>query len=504
MRKGEREPEAEPPLRLSSFSNGEYLHEATAHERAARRRILAEAGERARRVGLDRRSFLRSAMGMAGSLLALNCGRPSGYTLHEETTCDEALASHALAGDELIIDLQTHHVDPYGSWRSTNAPLASFLALFPQARCAGEPDYAHCLSAKQYIQSIFLESDTSVAVLSGLPAEACHGQASSCGEPITNPQIAATRELVNGLARAERVLAHCMVLPNVPGGLDAMDQAQGISAWKCYTPWGPQGRGFSLVDPLTGLPFIEKGRRLGVKIFCCHKGIPLPGFDKAHTGPLDLVQAARAYPDCAFVAYHSALDEGSPDAFTHWVEGPFGPARRGIDSLIHALLDEGLIALHDDGAVTRAPGLNVYAELGSVWGRVMTNPAEAVHVLGKLLRFVGEDNVVWGTDSLWTGSPQPQLEAFRAFQIAPEDQERYGYPALTAQLKAKVLGLNAARLFGIDPAARRCSITQGQLQRLKQQLDGEFGLRRHQGRPLPGPSTRREFLAFSRLQKGPG
>ena len=66
-------------------------------------------------------------------------------------------------------------------------------------------------------------------------------------------------------------------------------------------------------------------------------------------------------------------------------------------------------------------------------------------MLGKLLVALGPDNILWGTDSIWYGSPQGQIEAFRAFEITPEYQERFGYPALTADVKARILGLNAAR-----------------------------------------------------------
>jgi len=57
----------------------------------------------------------------------------------------------------------------------------------------------------------------------------------------------------------------------------------------------------------------------------------------------------------------------------------------------------------------------------------------------------------WGTQSLWYGGPRPQLEAFRAFEIPEEMQQQYGYPSLTDQRKAKILGLNAARLFRRAP-----------------------------------------------------
>ena len=96
------------------------------------------------------------------------------------------------------------------------------------------------------------------------------------------------------------------------------------------------------------------------------------------------------------------------------------------------------------------PNGNVYAELGSTWRFVMRDPTTAAHLLGKLLRHVGQDNVLWGTDSIWYGSPQDQIQAFRSFQIAPELIEAHGYPELTPELKAKVFGLNGARVYGVD------------------------------------------------------
>ncbi len=70
-------------------------------------------------------------------------------------------------------------------------------------------------------------------------------------------------------------------------------------------------------------------------------------------------------------------------------------------------------------------------------------------MLGKLLTFLGPERILWGTDSIWYGSPQGQIDAFRAFEITPETQERYGYPALTAEAKDLILGGNAIRLYGV-------------------------------------------------------
>ena len=91
-------------------------------------------------------------------------------------------------------------------------------------------------------------------------------------------------------------------------------------------------------------------------------------------------------------------------------------------------------------------------------------------MLGKLLLAVGEDNVIWGTDSIWYGPSQVSIDAFRAFQIPAAYRERYGYPELTPGIKQKILGLNAARVYGIDPAQARQTARDDDLAWLKSAL----------------------------------
>ena len=115
--------------------------------------------------------------------------------------------------------------------------------------------------------------------------------------------------------------------------------------------------------------------------------------------------------------------------------------------------------------------------------------------LGKLLASFGEDNVLWGTDSIWYGSPQDQIQAFRAFEISREFQDRYGYPALTPAIKRKIFGLNAARVYGIEPEGMRRKLSKDRVHKSKADYLND---------PQPafatyGPRTRAEFLAFRRL-----
>jgi hypothetical protein len=146
------------------------------------------------------------------------------------------------------------------------------------------------------------------------------------------------------------------------------------------------------------------------------------------------------------------------------------------------------------------PNSNVWAELGTAWRELMTDPTQAAHLLGKLLTHVGEDRVLWGTDAIWLGSPQPQIMAFRAFEISPQFQEQFGYPALTPDIKAKVFGLSAAKLFGIDPTALYCGVDAQKLDEAKAayaslveegEVDEPWRAR--------GPLSRREVLSWLRL-----
>jgi hypothetical protein len=226
-----------------------------------------------------------------------------------------------------------------------------------------------------------------------------------------------------------------------------------------------------------GIPIIEQARKLGVKTICAHKGLPLYGFDRENASPRDIGVVAKAYPDVNFVVYHSGWFPGTR-------EGAYNPASTlGVDVLIKSLADNGV-----------KPNTNVYAELGSTWRNIMSDPTQAAHLLGKLIRYCGEDNVLWGTDCIWTGSPQPQIAAFRAFQIQPQFAQQYGYAALTDDVKRKIFGLNAARLYGVDAEVQRCKIENDEIEGLRMSWT-DSDADSHEVRWVPrGPTTRRGML----------
>ena len=70
-------------------------------------------------------------------------------------------------------------------------------------------------------------------------------------------------------------------------------------------------------------------------------------------------------------------------------------------------------------------------------------------------------------------SPQPLIDAFRAFRIPDVLRERHGYPQLTPAVRRKVLGENAAAVYGIDLAAARRAADDDDLAWVKAALEHE-------------------------------
>jgi hypothetical protein len=99
-------------------------------------------------------------------------------------------------------------------------------------------------------------------------------------------------------------------------------------------------------------------------------------------------------------------------------------------------------------AVMTAPFKNSFAEIGTTFASsVVTFPTVTAHILGQLLKFKGHNQILFGSDSVWYGSPQWQLEALWRFQIPEAIREKWGYPELTESAKRHILGLNAARIY---------------------------------------------------------
>jgi uncharacterized protein len=441
------------PIKLDSTSNGEFMPvPLDTANRHANRLAQEWASAHARRRGVGRRAFMVSACGAASTLLAMNvanaaAGRTGGFfELDQVAAVDPEVALDRLGGREFVFDVQGHFVGQHGLGKTGLG------------------------GAEQFIKDIFLDSDTDMMVLSFIPSR-------RETELLTIQEADEVRRIIDGMDGTHRLLIHGRVNPNQAGDLEGMDELAekwGVSAWKCYTQWGPNGRGFFLSDEDTGLPMIEKARTLGVKNICVHKGLPFGRRSYEHSLASDIGVVARMFPDVNFLVYHSGFITTQP-------EGAYDPGRgEGVDELIRSVEENGI-----------PRNANVYAELGSTWRYAMRDPDTAAHIIGKLVTHIGEENVLYGSDCIWYGSPQDQIQALRTFQISEELQEKHGYPALTPELRARIFGLNAAKPYGIDvdevlKRARRDAIEQRRAA-YRENADPHF--------LTFGPKTRREFLA---------
>jgi len=107
-------------------------------------------------------------------------------------------------------------------------------------------------------------------------------------------------------------------------------------------------------------------------------------------------------------------------------------------------------------------------EIGSTFAQLVTShPMVCAHFFGQVLDAFDVDHVLWGTDSIWYGTPQWQIEAFRRFKIPEQLIEKHGYSPLTREVKAQIFGLNGARVFGIDAHAKRDELPKDYLSRIK-------------------------------------
>ncbi|MGE0549158.1 MAG: amidohydrolase family protein [Kofleriaceae bacterium] len=480
MRKSSVETEPRLPIKIDSTSNGEYWPRPVEPRLAS---AITDATEQALRnadaLGMSRRDYLRSTCAAATTLLAINQVGCNGgrYNVPSEAPKEQAAADHVLASDDLIIDVQTHHVSSDRVIARDDAPdILDWLKKLPTEHCPGATSVQACYSEDIFAKEIFLDSDTGVAVLSAL-----WGNPS----PTSVEEAARTRERIAAMGRP-RLRIHGVVQPNdgpfeaVRDRMHALASEWKIDAWKLYPVWGPKGVGFRLDDEL-GRKTIESGLAAGITRFAVHKGLPLAGMDPKYTRPQDVGVVARAYPQATFLIYHSGYESDRR-------EGPYNPkADRGIDALIRSLADNGI-----------GKTGNVYAELGGTWREVMKRPDEAAHVLGKLMAHLGEDRILWGTDAIWYGSPQDQIQAFRAFEITAEFQEQFGYLALTPARKRKVFAANAAQVYGIDVGEIKRTHKTDAMSRARAEYSND---------PAPshrtyGPRTRRDMLSLLRWNGG--
>src|SRR5438876_109629 len=170
-----------------------------------------------------------------------------------------------------------------------------------------------------------------------------------------------------------------------------------------------------------------------------------PDYEKSFAGvweyatAWDIGKAAKDWPQMNFVIYHSALRPFLELPDQAWAE--FASTGR-----IHWATD--LAEIPQKFGVT-----NVYAELGTSFANsAVAHPKFCAALVGTLIKGMGVDHVMWGTDSVWYGSPQWQIEALRRLEIPQDMQKKHGFAPLgdaNSATKQLIFGRNATKFYKI-------------------------------------------------------
>ena len=439
------------PVPTQIVASEEYLptpQNARQREVEARLKVLAD--ELARKQGLSRRRFFQTAAGMAASFVAMNevYGPLFAASVAEAATPEMAEQRAAALSGQFVMDTHTHFL-------RDDTRLTGFVK---QREAVGKAGWNKALADKEqtlddlkydnYFKEIYLDSDTKVALLTNSPSEVPEDWF------LTQEIVFKTRDKVNKEAGSRRMLAHYTITPGWDGWLDGIDRAIDEfkpDSWKGYTIGDNTHKDMSrhpwhLDDEKLMYPAYEKFVKAGIKNVCIHKGLFALAVEKQYPNLLefadvrDVGKAAKDWPQLNFIIYHSAYRHvgGSP------AEGMAEWDRTGRISWASELAE-----IPAKYGVT-----NVYGDLGQLfaWSTV-AEPRLAAALMGTLVKGLGADHVIWGTDAVWTGSPQWQIEGLRRLEIPEDMQKKYGFAPLgpaDGSVKNAIFGENVARLYDYE------------------------------------------------------
>ena len=446
------------PIPTQAVSSDEYYPPPqNDDQRAVEARMLAMADELGRHQGLSRRRFFQTASGMAAAYLAMNqvYGPLFEVSRAEAATPEQANARADALKDQFIMDMHIHFL-------RDDTRLTGFVAM---RTAVGRQGWNNALAEKEqtiadlkfenYKKEMFLDSDTKVALISSAPSEIPQDWF------LTNAQMAAARERVNSEAGSRRLFAHAIFTPGRPGWLDELDAALALKpeSAKGYTVGDNTHKDLSIYpwrmdDEKTTYRGYERMLKAGIRNVCVHKGLfshatarQFPKLER-YADVSDVARAARDWPQLNFIIYHAAFRNENPAA-----------------SLAEFEKTGRLEWVTDLAEIPGKHGVtNVYGDLGQIFASTLVaQPRVCAAIMGTLIRGLGHERVVWGTDALWTGSPQWQIEGLRRLEIPQDMQKAHGFAPLgsaTGPVKAAIFGDNNASLYNVDKAKLGAAIRQ--------------------------------------------
>ncbi len=439
------------PVPTQIVSSDEYPPvPQTAQQKEVEARLIEMSDRLAKRQGLSRRRFFQTAAGMAASFVAMNevFGRYFDAGEAEAATPELANQRAAANAGQFIFDGHTHFL-------RDDTRLTGFVK---GREAVGQWGWNKELSGKEqtlddlkfdnYVKEIYLDSDTKMTILTNSPSVDAQDWF------IPQDQVFRTRAAVNAKAGTRRMLAHFTITPGWDGWLDKVDE--GIEkykpdSWKGYTVGDNthkelNGHPWRADDEKLMYPFYARIAKAGIKNVCIHKGLFAPAVAEKFPRLLpyadvsDIGKAAKDWPQLNFLVYHSGY---------RWVGGNPADAMAEFDQTGRSSWTSDLAEIPEKYGVT-----NVYGDLGQIFAwTAVAQPRLAAALMGMLVKGLGSSHIVWGTDAVWTGAPQWQIEGLRRLEIPEDMQKKYGFKALgpaDGAIKTAIFGGNSAKLYGID------------------------------------------------------
>jgi uncharacterized protein len=439
------------PVPTQMVSSDEfYPAPQNARQREVEARLLSMADDLGGKQGLDRRKFFQTAAGMAASFVAMNevYGSLFDVSKAEAATPDMAQERANAFKDQFIMDMHTHFLRDDTRIKSFVNMRAAVGKAGWNKQLAGKEQTIEDLKFENYKKEIFLDSDTKIALISSAPSDIEQDWF------LTNEQMAAARDKVNKEAGSRRLFSHVIFTPGQPGWLEKLQAGLDLKPESCkgYTIGDNTHKEISrypwrLDDEKVTYKGYELMVKAGIKNVCVHKGLFAPGVEKqfpnlrGFADVADVGQAAKDWPNLNFIIYHSAYRHVGGDPAVALAE----------------FNRTGRIAWTSDLAdIPQQYGVsNVYGDVGQLFAMTLVSePNVCAALMGTLIKGLGVDHVCWGTDSLWTGSPQWQIEGLRRLEIPEDMQKKYGYAPLgpaDGPVKTAIFGGNNARLYNIEP-----------------------------------------------------
>ena len=436
------------PIPTRFVSSDEFLPSPqTSKQREVESRLRALGSKLARQQGMSRRRFFGTAAGMASAFVAMNdvYGPLFGASLAEAATPELANERAQALSGQFIMDMHTHflrddtRLEGFVRGREAVGKAGWNPAL------AGKPQTIEDLKFANYFKEVYFDSDTKVALISGSGSE----------DPrdwfLTNEMNAVARAKVNRLTGSKRMFAHAIFMPGMPGWMDDVDRAIAElkpDSFKGYTVGDNTNKDLArhpwrLDDEKLLYPFYERLVKAGLVNVCVHKGLfpPETSARYPHLVPYadvrDVGKAAKDWPQLNFIVYHSGF---------RYTGGAYTLGWQQFEKTGRVDWVTDLAEIPAKYGVT-----NVYGDLGQIFAQsTVAEPRLCAAMMGTLVKGLGVDRVVWGTDAVWTGSPQWQIEALRRLEIPEDMQRKHGFAPLgpaDGAVKRAIFGDNSARLY---------------------------------------------------------